>query len=493
MLQLLHPIWLLAGTAIIIPIVLHLWNTRQGKILPVGSLLFLQQQAPQPAINLKLTQLLLLLLRCLLLLLLALLLAQPVWQPKASATSRTPGWILVDKADGLNTYTYCQPAIDSLLRAGYQLHYLQPGFEKTDTSRLRNDTSTHNTPVSYWSLLPALQQQAPANIDLYLFTNNRLRHFYGNRAVTHRPIHWQTYTPTDNVNSFIDKAWLTADKKIYLQLAHTHSNGTTYTYREIAPDSTQHDSISLGQHNGQWQVALPPQPPVNVDTSVMLIGVLASEDAPYMQAALTAIRNYTHLNMQVVTLQNNAPAPVKLQWLIWLSAQQVPATYQADYVLQYDTGKTVATHSAILTGHITEPLFLQQRTQVATSPGLRTLWRDGFGEPLLYSASNAPQVYRFASRFNPAWNNLTWSSSFPQMLLQVLHPATVDIHLQRDNRSMDTIQLQPSLQTGTSTLAGSAQENTPLTPACWLLAVAVFALERFFTHAIKKGGQPHAA
>ena len=79
MLQFIQSIWLWAAAAIIIPVIIHLWNVKQGKTLKVGSIALFTESAELHASSVKLSQLLLLLLRCLILMVLAMLLAKPFY------------------------------------------------------------------------------------------------------------------------------------------------------------------------------------------------------------------------------------------------------------------------------------------------------------------------------------------------------------------------------------------------------------------------------
>ena len=58
--QFVQSIWLWAITGIAVPIVIHLWNVKQGKTFKVGSILFVTETARSYATSLKISELLLL-------------------------------------------------------------------------------------------------------------------------------------------------------------------------------------------------------------------------------------------------------------------------------------------------------------------------------------------------------------------------------------------------------------------------------------------------
>src|SRR5216684_1533812 len=95
---------------IIVPVAIHLWNNKQGKVLAIGSIAFLEKTSRRKARSRKLSEWGLLLLRCLLLILLSLLLAGPFWKSTSSAEGKK-GWVL--GGEGVKGY---RPTIDSLIK-----------------------------------------------------------------------------------------------------------------------------------------------------------------------------------------------------------------------------------------------------------------------------------------------------------------------------------------------------------------------------------------
>ena len=86
----IEPFLLWGALAVIIPIAIHFWHQKRGKLLPWAATQWLNERNQQQSRGLRLDNVLLLLLRCLLLLLLAFLLAQPVlnWFRKDDTINR---------------------------------------------------------------------------------------------------------------------------------------------------------------------------------------------------------------------------------------------------------------------------------------------------------------------------------------------------------------------------------------------------------------------
>src|SRR5260221_7176169 len=96
----LQPIWLAAMAGIVVPVVVHFWNDRRGKVLRIGSIALLEGASQRMAWSRRLSQWWLLLLRCALVMALALLLAGPYL---ARAGGGEKGWGLVDNG-GITAY-----------------------------------------------------------------------------------------------------------------------------------------------------------------------------------------------------------------------------------------------------------------------------------------------------------------------------------------------------------------------------------------------------
>ena len=107
---------------IIVPIAIHLWNVRQGRVLEVGTIRFMEPSQKKRASNLRLSEWLLLLLRCLTIILFAIVMAGPIWKKLTDADEK--GWLLIAPNELKDAYHQKSLLIDSLLKNGYRLHAL---------------------------------------------------------------------------------------------------------------------------------------------------------------------------------------------------------------------------------------------------------------------------------------------------------------------------------------------------------------------------------
>jgi hypothetical protein len=429
---------------IVFPVLLHLWNDRQGKVLSVGSVALLEKRSPRQTWSRRLSEWWLLLLRCLLLMALALLLAGPSW--KRGAGDPKKGWLLEERGgDSLH-----KPLIDSLLRVGYERH-------------------DWNADGSYWDAFRAADKEAPEGIPFYIFTPGWASRFQGSRPSTDRSVHWYTYTPVDSVSHWIGGTWLVSPDSIRIAEGSSRPTGSSFSYRMAAA--------------GQLSVSVDSQPPVSVDTAALRITIYADadhiHDSRYLVAAVHALEQFVRRRVRLnITGRMPGHGLGKEDWLFWLSSQPAPDGVWASHVLQYEPGTGTDRH-------------------------YETVWKEEDGRALLgRERTGHGVVYHFFSRFDPGWNRLVWNRSFPAMLGGLLF-GEANRWDSRDRRVLDPEQVMPAKSAGEMKVAaragdrgageyarvgGTGQGTLDLGPACWVLIVLLFILERvvsFNTPAIK--------
>lgn len=475
MLHLLQPIWLLASGAIVVPVAIHLWNVRKGKVLRVGSVELLTEAAQQRARSLRLTEWFLLLLRCLLILLFSLLMAKPYWQKKTS------GWIVVQKQMASRIVHSYKDLIDSLKRAGYQTYWFQEDFAEADLTDIPVD-DTAELP-SYWQLVKKMEQHVPAGDPVYLFTDNLLRHFKGTKPEIHFPLTWKVVS-TDSTVRFIDHAYVGDNDSLFVVTGASSAAGTSYQTQVMAANRPGKNGLTIDAENGRMRVRWKNEEPALVDTAALDVLIYAGEypaDAQYVKAALQSIQQVTHRQIHTRSISLAQDAPLQADWLFWLSDEKIPASIHAKHVLAYAGGKTNAVNSVIQTRSGKGRIGIQKRRSFDGAPGA-TLWQDGYGEPLLV---NDGERYRLYTHFDPSWNELVWSGSFPQSLYQ-LTGARND-STKNDFRSIDAGALafpaQPFLK---KPLIENLPSDHTAHRVIWIVLMLVWVTERSVSFRAKK-------
>jgi hypothetical protein len=475
---LLHPAWLAASAAIVLPVILHLWNDRRGKVLRIGSIQFLAGASRRMAWSRRLSQRWLLLVRCLLLLALAFLLAGPYW--KGGAAGAGKGWVLDENGGNgpVGSRAAYRPLIDSLLKAGYERHVLDDS-------------------VNYWDGFRTADQAAPEGVPFYIFTTGLAQRFSGERPATEREVHWYTYAALDTAGHWIQRAWKVGRDSVRVLAGTSQPTGSFYHVENFAAGSAGVAGVT--------------------DTSVLRITVFTEpayrQDGRYVAAAVRALQEFTGRRIEV-QVTDRLPIGVvgagaagagaaagpdagsaDAGWLFWLALRPVPAGLGFAHVLCYEPGKTVNVDSWV------EGVELMKEVQ-GEGTGLMAVWRDGYGRTILGKETSRGR-YHFFSRFDPDWSGLCWSRSFPVLLASLLFSGDAPgPAMTADRRVLDPEQIAPvrgdagaerqaaalRMLTAKVKTNDRAEMTMPpggaidLAPAAWLLITLLFILERVISY-----------
>jgi Aerotolerance regulator N-terminal len=428
LLQLLQPIWLFALAGLSVPVIIHLWNRRPGKILRVGSIALVTASTAPDKRNMRLQDILLLLLRCLLLSVIALALAAPVWHSRVNASSK--GWVLMNRVGLRETYQHFKPRIDELLQAGMEFHYFEDSFraEKIEKALEQSLDSPAFIKSNYRALVASLDQQLDAGTPVYIYTDNYLRNFEGTRTAVSLNLHWSVFTP-------------------------------------------------------KAANAIPP-----ADSSSLKITICSkqySNDARYLKAAFDAVQQFSKRNINTVLVSNPQQVAQDQDWLFWLDDAPAPST-TARHIVQYVKGEAVSNTSWIIPGSLFPAgaidLYRSVKANDSISTGNKILWQDGFGNPLLAcNKQDGAAYYSLYTHIDPAWNELPWSDNFPAWLFTWLYGKEAGLSL-ADTAStavIDSSQLLQLQQPAGATTRAASFKTVPLQYLGWLMAVLLFFAERW--------------
>ena len=495
MLQFLEPIWLYAMAAIAAPVIIHLWNNRHGKKLKIGSIVFLEENSVQRTKRNFISEWLLLLIRCLLIILLAFLLTQPFLKKNENANAQK-GWLIIDKRDATETYNHFKPTIDSLLQKGYELHSFNKDFEKIaieDISKKENNNADSIIP-QYRLLYQKLDQFAPASIPIYIFSSNELIRYKGEIPVTSRNIKWLSYTKPDSESIWIDNAYLAQSDSIYLTKAISKPSGTRFIHQQIENTPGKKSGYDVTLANGSVGVSIDKEKVLTVDTSTFKITIYTDHlenDAEYLKAAIGSIQKFTQRKIRLSMTESLQNVTEKQDWVFWLSDEKMPMNILSSNLFQYNKGKAIAANSWIdlnnqnlQTKKISIAKYVGS-TEQYQSPEM--IWKDGFGKPILLAEKNDDKMsYHFYSHFDPAWNGLVWSNSFPSLLMNLFFKD--DKLNENDKCIIDAKQIQPKFELGKNNNASkNYSENINLNSFLWFFVFLVFFIERIVSFKTKNG------
>jgi hypothetical protein len=498
--QFLNPIWLFAMEAVVIPVAIHLWNIRPGKVLKVGSISLMDAASRKNSRSFKLLDIPLFILRCLLLILLALLLAMPLWHKKLE-TIKAKGWIIVPKENFQIAYSKFKSRIDSLNNAGYELHFFNTGFSKTDLKQIllnpKDSLQTANIKAAdYWNLTRQLDTTVSSTLPIYIFTPNRANYFTGQKPRVALNLHWQTYLPADSAATWIEGAWFNNNNTIRVVQGNSKPTGTIYTYTNIQTGNLPNSPYNVTVNNGLAIVSLKTgnHQPVKLDTSALRIAVYADNnnaDANYLKAALQAVSQFMQRKTVIKQYKNPKTIPANQTWLFWLSEKPLYAQLLqgAQNILTYEKGRVVSSNSWLNNNGSFSVAFQQQqkiglfKMVEANGAANQTTWRDGFGHPVLSLQNQTKNnIYHFYSRFNPTWNDLVWSNEFPTWIMKlVVGNKTASLN-KNDRRILDQQQLMPVNESRTHEVAVKTIGTINIVNYCWLLLAFLFLAERWLAN-----------
>jgi len=298
-----NPSYLFALAGLLVPLAIHLWSKKEGKVIKVGSIEYFSEEDAKKSSSIRLNELWLLILRMLLLGTLTFILAQLYFKLPITDSSKA---LFIDPE--LRDSEKTSQLIDSLQET-YDVHWFMLGFSSIEETL---DTTKAHPP--YWQLLKMLDNY-PAQ-EMVVVSQSKLTQLFGSRPEINRPISWITINEPGK-SEFVAEA------------IHT-DNGYAVINGISTPTSTRFNKVKWPKldvtDNGQ----------LIQDTLRVAFQVDQSfeKDSIFIKAALETIQNYTQWPVAIVTNVNNANG------LIWLSDQ--PVEKEVDYLLVWHTDTLAA-------------------------------------------------------------------------------------------------------------------------------------------------------
>lgn len=471
MLQFLYPIGLLAAAGMIIPVIIHLWNIKNGKTLKIGSISLLGSPSNQRSRNFRISDWPLLLLRCLLILLVAFLLAAPLFKSKQSSAEKA-GWVLLEKQRFHELWTNNKKQIDSLQKKGYELRDFNIGFSKLELKDTATVFSAPAATLSYFSLIRQLNSELAPAAKVYLYTGNRLNRFEGALPSTNLKLKWKVFPEKGEELTWVAKAFDINNDQVREVIAHSAAKGTYYKLEDARRSEASGIQIDTNK------------------LKVLIFQSGQSADAGYLKAAIRAIADFTQRNILVSEIQSLSQITKSADLVFWLSDRALSAdqlkNLPAGISFFNYAGKKAEKVKSVLQygqGSAAQEAILYQRTKF-DGQLQQSLWVDGFGEPILSLDSSAHvKHYQFYSRFNQNWTNLVWTNGMVMALMPLVLPhQEAEFGFPEDKRAAGVINPIPHPVYKNKTAASLFYQQTPLSNLFWWLILIVFFAERLLTY-----------
>jgi hypothetical protein len=287
-------LWALAGLSI--PIGIHLLSRKEGKVIKMGSLRFLQETSTQQFKGIKLNEILLLIVRSVLIILFVFMISGLQWK---EVNKR---WLVVET--GLEKNASAKTILDSLGKKGFEIHWLQRNFPQQ-----RSDLNNNFT--GFWEAASSLRQQEL--LQAVVLSSSRIEDFKGAREMMDDHIQWITL-PTEPTN-FVAQAFQTPNQLLIRQ-GHSEAEYTRFeTVRSKVPVA---DSIEIA-----------PLPTIKV---ALVTDVKYQQEKLIIKAALSAIESTLPVTISIAELTSEKVSDT-INWVFWLSEKKVELTDSVNYVI----------------------------------------------------------------------------------------------------------------------------------------------------------------
>lgn len=441
----LYSIGLFAFAGIIVPLIIHLWNVKQGKTIKIGSIALLGESSSASSKSLKINDWLLFVLRCLLLVLLAFLLAQPYLKKTLSGLNKN-GWILVEQNNFPQVFKTHQKTVDSLLKKGYEIRDFNVGFKPLSIKDTALKKTKQAPTLSYTTLFSAANQFVPPGAKVYFFADHHLKHFGNELPAVNYKLSWVALNQNDTLSNWIATY---AGKKY-----EAKSN----------PSNTIYQTLNSSDE-GPIRVAIHENP--------------GTTDSKYLIAALKAIESFTKRKITI-----NAAAE-KASIGFWISDNPVSADFRSSIasdgtLFQYEKGKLVASASFINL----EGRQIKLSKRIESDQQADKIWTDGFGNAILTkNKTNKLNIFHFYSRFNPQWNELVWNGLFVKALMPIIIRSENSTEFGFEDHPADQrlVSQNGLIEQNKTEIAAKTTKNEPLGNLFWIAAFLIFAGERILS------------
>lgn len=181
MIQFLLPGFLIGMVGLAIPIGIHLWNTRDSRVIKVGSIRWLRQSDSVKVSRVKINEVPLLMLRLLIILLLVFILAD-TRSPLVLKENNSAKWILVDH--GIIGAPEITDQISALEELGWEPRWLHPSFAPM------NEVIELDVNQNHWQVLSLLDNSELSPDSIIVLSASQNRNFEGVRPELTTSVQW---------------------------------------------------------------------------------------------------------------------------------------------------------------------------------------------------------------------------------------------------------------------------------------------------------------
>jgi len=397
-----------------IPIAIHLWNRKSGRVIKVGSVRFLHASESSSYSSLRLTEVMLLLLRILLIFLLSLIMSGAYYLSSNSNIDYKT--ILIDQK--LKNEGEYVSLFDSL--AQYESHDL--------------NTYVDTLPLDYWQIIKALGDRSGEEFVVY--SSNPLHLFKGKKVMLPRNVKW-IYLPLNN-KTFIVGAQRFSTDSVLVILGNSNSEVLKIDkYKRHYSTLTSRVEIGgievLFDRGGNQFIYDGDSIPISQQPIIKCRVVYDDEfedDVAYIDAAFKAITTSGSCTINGDYVRTSDYIAESADWFFWLSKEE--PLVEGNVVL--------------------------------------------FGEEYYNNGIFLPNQYLIEYRVNPRYTSMTLLSAFPETIVELFLKDQFNTQRSKyDRRSVDYRQLRSSDTPDEITIT---KKQLNLSSILWPLFFIVLIVER---------------
>ena len=381
---------LLALLALIIPILIHLFNRSRGRVVWVGNIGLIKQAKKIRVTEIKLTQLLLLLLRLLILLLTILFLAQLIRPGEESVTEDTQvyltqNWLLHASNEELATFVdeHTEHVINLLDSSFTAVESAElSALKELQQSLLEQSATAEVNQINVFARLAELEKRPEMPAKTFVYSSSRLIDFSTALPQLKRQYTWRV----NNASQKLSPKLLPIESHLSLALIYDESRTIDAQYIQLAVDYL----VAVNEKSFSYQL-------IPYSSKESLTTIIAELDK--------------EIN-GIFWLANEYPESV-FQQIRQTGRFLINDAGGAQLKEQY---RLVDIQSGLVETYGNLDLNVSQMF----SNQNQILWQDQFGAPLLVKKS--PKHIQWLGRFHPEWTNWVTHKYFPLQLLDLIAP-----------------------------------------------------------------------
>ncbi|MFN8345340.1 MAG: BatA domain-containing protein [Spirosomataceae bacterium] len=284
--EFLNPLMGWGALAVAVPIALHLWHRKKGKLLPWAATQWLSEKDLQPAKGIRLDNVLLLIIRCIVLVSLVFLLAKPILRQDSGSADERKIHLVQANSSVVNNYKF---EIEEALKKGESIYWI----------------GTDLQPVEETSMMPTASPLHPLNLQTCINKAAELNRYSGKAK-------FELYLLNDPMLSQLSEIFVPGKAGI-------HSVADT-THKPIKPYLELSDKQKVFvNHAGQLTTA--PMLPVNekFENQPRHIGainvLLKNSNSFEKQAIEAALKALTEVYRLDFSVDEQSDVPKKYDWV----------------------------------------------------------------------------------------------------------------------------------------------------------------------------------